>query len=126
MRPRVSERPAGQDGAWDPLPTPPPGSPASSCSAGARSGEILVDLLALDPLPVDGDVLVPGTPLTLGLTDPGAGEAGDALVALLDGWAERSSVCRVQAVHTERGQRLCIAADGDRLVIDVDGRPGIG
>ena len=90
-----------------------------------ESGEILVDLLALDPLPVDGDVLVPGTPLTLGLTDPGACEAGDALVALLDGWAERSSVCRVQAVQTKRGQRLCIAADGDRLVIDVDGRSGL-
>jgi hypothetical protein len=91
-----------------------------------EAGEILVDLLALDPLPVDGDVLVPGTPLTLGLTDPGAGEAGDALVALLDGWASRSSVCRVEAVQTEVGQRLCIAADGDRLVIDVDGRTGIG
>ena len=91
-----------------------------------ESGEILVDLLALDPLPVEGDVLVPGTPLTLGLTDPGAGEAGDALVALLDGWAERSSVCRVQAVATDRGQRLCIAADGDRLVIVVDGATGLG
>jgi hypothetical protein len=91
-----------------------------------ESGEILVDLLALDPLPVDGDVLVPGTPLTLGLTDPGDGDAGDALVALLDGWASRSSVCRVQAVPTHRGQRLCIAADGDRLVIDVDGCSGIG
>ena len=90
------------------------------------SGEILVDLLALDPLPVDGDVLAPGTPLTLGLTDPGPCDAGDALVALLDGWAARSSVCRVQAIHTQHGQRLCIAADGDRLVIDVDGRSGIG
>jgi hypothetical protein len=91
-----------------------------------EEGEILVDLLALDPLPVDGDVLVPGTPLTLGLTDPGACEAGDALVALLDGWASRSSVCHVQALRTGTGQRLCIAADGDRLVIDVDGRAGIG
>lgn len=84
-----------------------------------EDGEILVDLLALDPLPVDGDVLVPGTPLTLGLTDPGACEAGDALVGLLDGWASRSSVCHVQALRTGTGQRLCIAADGDRLVIDV-------
>jgi hypothetical protein len=90
------------------------------------SGEILVDLLALDPLPVDGDVLAPGTPLTLGLTDPGHGEAGDALVALLDSWASRSSVCRVHAMETAAGQRLCIAADGDRLVIDVDGHSGIG
>lgn len=91
-----------------------------------EGGEILVDLLALDPLPVDGDVLERGTPLTLGLTDPGACEAGDALVSLLDGWASRSSVCTVQAVPTSRGQRLSIAADGDRLVIDVDGRSGIG
>lgn len=84
-----------------------------------EGGEILVDLLALDPLPVDGDILLPGTPLTLGLTDPGAGEAGDALVALLDRWAARSSVCQVQALRTGTGQRLSIAADGDRLVIDV-------
>lgn len=91
-----------------------------------EEGEILVDLLALDPLPVDGEVLAPGTPLTLGLTDPGEGEAGDALLALLDGWASRSSVCWVHAVRIGGGQRLCIAAGGDRLVIDVDGRSGIG
>jgi hypothetical protein len=92
---------------------------------GREDGEILVDLLALDPLPVDGDVLAPGTPLTLGLTDPGVGEAGDALVGLLGGWAARSSVCTVQALRTDRGQRLCIEAGGDRLVIDVDGRAGL-
>ena len=93
---------------------------------GREDGEILVDLLALDPLPVDGDVLAAGTPLTLGLTDPGAGEAGDALVSLLDGWASASSVCNVQALRTDRGQRLSIEAGGDRLVIDVDGRSGLG
>ncbi len=90
-----------------------------------EEGEILVDLLALDPLPVDGDVLAAGTPLTLGLTDPGRNRDGEALVALLDRWADGGSVCRVRAVRTGRGQRLSIDGGGDHLVIDVDGRAGI-
>lgn len=91
-----------------------------------EEGEILVDFLALDPLPVDGELLSAGTPLTLGLVDPGDGQAADALVALLDGWASRSTVCHMQALQTIHGQRLCIASEGDRLVIDVDGPVSMG
>lgn len=86
-----------------------------------EEGEILVDLLALDPLPVGDDVLAPGTPLTLGLADPGEGEMADALVSLLDGWTARSSVCSLRTVPTDTGPRLCITAGADRLVIDIGG-----
>lgn len=86
-----------------------------------EDGEILVDLLALDPLPVGDDVLAAGTPLTLGLADPGEGEMGEALVSLLDGWTSTSSVCSLRTVATDAGPRLCIAAGADRLVIDIGG-----
>jgi len=88
---------------------------------GRQDGEILVDLLALDPLPVGGDVLAPGTPITLGLADPGEGEMAEALVSLLDGWTARSSVCSLATVPTDSGPRLCISAGADRLVIDIGG-----
>jgi hypothetical protein len=84
-------------------------------------GEILVDLLALEPVPVDGEVLAAGTPLTLGLADPSDGTASETLVGLLDTWTEQSSVCHLRAVATPLGKRLCLSTGDDRLVIDIAG-----
>lgn len=84
-------------------------------------GEILVDLLALEPIPVEGEILAVGTPLTLGLADPGDGTATEALVDLLATWTGDSSVCHLQAVVTPLGKRLCISTGDDRLVIDIAG-----
>jgi hypothetical protein len=82
-------------------------------------GEVLLDLVALEPFAVVGDEVPTGTPVTLCLADPHDGTALDQLQTMLTTWADDATVCRMAAFDHGQGQRLCLVTAERSLVVDV-------
>ncbi|HET6835191.1 MAG TPA: hypothetical protein VFH30_15080 [Acidimicrobiales bacterium] len=82
---------------------------------------VLLDMLPLDPLPIDGAVVPGGTPVTLSFQP--SGDLGDhiQMVELLDRWRSDDGVIDLSVVDVSDvgGLRYIFTRDDEQLVLDV-------
>jgi hypothetical protein len=82
---------------------------------------VLLDVLPLDPLPIDGSVVPGGTPVTLSFQP--SGNVGEHLqmVELLDRWRSDDGVIDLAVVEAADvgGLRYVFTRDDEQLVLDV-------
>ena len=82
---------------------------------------VLLDVLPLDPLPIDGSVVPGGTPVTLSFQP--SGDLGDhvQMVELLDRWRSDDGVIDLSVVDVAGlgGMRYIFTRDDEQLVLDV-------
>lgn len=82
---------------------------------------VLLDMLPLDPLPIDGSVVPGGTPVTLSFQP--SGNSGDhiQMVELLDRWRSDDGVIDLAVIDVSEvgGMRYIFTRDDEQLVLDV-------
>jgi hypothetical protein len=82
---------------------------------------VLLDVLPLDPLPIDGAEVPGGTPVTLSFQP--SGDLGDhvQMVELLDRWRSDDGVIDLSVVDVAGlgGMRYIFTRDDEQLVLDV-------
>jgi hypothetical protein len=82
---------------------------------------VLLDVLPLDPLPIDGGVVPGGTPVTLSFQP--SGDVGEHLqmVELLDRWRSDDGVIDLAVIDSAEagGLRYVFTRHDEQLVLDV-------
>jgi hypothetical protein len=84
---------------------------------------VLLDVLPLDPLPIDGSVVPGGTPVTLSFQPSGNVGEHVQMVELLDRWRSDDGVMDLAVIAASEfgSMRYIFTRDDEQLVLDVAG-----